>query len=48
MGRSQFNSWLFQIRLWIFEVCETVIFIVLVVALAIYSIRHIIEFGSHH
>jgi hypothetical protein len=41
----QFNNRLFRIRLLIFEVCETIVFAAIVVVLAIFTIKHIIEFG---
>ena len=47
MGLSAFSRRLFRIRLFIFEVCETVVFAALVVFLAIYTIMHMIEFGRH-
>lgn len=47
MGHSQFSERLFKIRLFVFEVCETIVFIAFVLALAVFSIIHIIEFGRH-
>lgn len=47
MEQDRFSNRLFHIRLVVFEVCETIIFVTLVVALAIFSIMHIIEFGRH-
>jgi hypothetical protein len=45
MGKSGLSRHLYRIRLLVFEVCETAIFVVLVLVLAIYSIKHIVEFG---
>jgi F0F1-type ATP synthase membrane subunit c/vacuolar-type H+-ATPase subunit K len=47
MGRSQLSGRLFRIRLIVFELCETIVFVAFVLALAIFSIMHIIEFGRH-
>jgi len=47
MGQSKLSSVLFNIRLIVFEVCETIIFISLVLVLALFSIKHIVEFGRH-
>jgi hypothetical protein len=47
MGLSAFSRRLFRIRLFIFEICETVVFAALVVFLAVYTIMHMIEFGRH-
>jgi hypothetical protein len=45
MGQTQFSNRLFRIRLLVFEICETAIFVALVLTLAIYSITHIVQFG---
>jgi hypothetical protein len=45
MGKPYFSNLLFRISLYVFEVCETIVFVALVLALAIYTIEHIVEFG---
>jgi hypothetical protein len=47
MGQAGFSRRLFRIRLYVFEICETAIFVALVLALAIYSIERIIAFGRN-
>jgi hypothetical protein len=42
---SDFSNLLFRIRLLVFEVCETLVFTALVLCLAFYTIKHIVEFG---
>jgi hypothetical protein len=36
-----------KIRLFVFEVCETIVFVALILVLTIYSLVHIYEFGRH-
>ena len=45
MGQSRFRNRLFQFRLIVFEVCETVLFVTLILALTAYSLKHIVQFG---
>ena len=45
MEQSRFSNRLFQIRLLVFEICETLIFLALVLALAAYSLIHIYQFA---
>jgi len=45
MGQPQFHEFLFQLRLYIFDFCETLLFIALALSLTIHTIRRIIEFG---
>ena len=45
MGQMEVVSLLSQIRLYTFEVCETVVFIALAISLTIHTIKLIVEFG---
>jgi hypothetical protein len=45
MGHAQFTDVLSQVRIYTFEVCETLLFIALAVSLTIHTIRLIISFG---
>jgi hypothetical protein len=47
MSHSDLNEQLTMIRLIVFEVCETLIFVAFVLALAIFSLIHIYQFGRH-
>jgi hypothetical protein len=45
MGEAQLGNLLYLIRLFAFEICETLVFVALAVSLTIHTIRLIIEFG---
>jgi hypothetical protein len=48
MGNDRIRRFLFRLRLTIFEICETAVFVVFVLFLAIYAIVHIIQLGRNH
>jgi hypothetical protein len=45
MGSSDFSHFLFLVRFYVFEVCETLLFITFLIALMWHTIRRIIQFG---
>ena len=45
MGASDFSHILFLVRMYVFEVCETFLFIALAVGLTVHTVRLIVEFG---
>jgi hypothetical protein len=46
MGHSRFLDFLFQVRLYAFAICETLLFIALTIALTIHSVSSIVHFFS--
>lgn len=44
MEHQQFSALLFQLRVWAFQICETLLFISFVICLTILTIRQIIHF----
>jgi hypothetical protein len=45
MGSPDFSHFLFLVRFYVFEVCETLLFIAFLIVLMWHTIRRIIQFG---